>query len=136
MNLFEKIAKENDNSGLGNTGLGALTLGGLGAGAYYGNKKTKSEKYVNKAKQKLKEIANEYEEGKQYLKDHKSEDKNNMLSNIVERRRKNMVNYEGRVVDRLQRRMDRFNRNSKLGLAAAGLGALGLGYNLYKNKNN
>jgi len=133
MNLFEKIAKENDNSGLVNAGLGVLTLGGLGAGAYYGNKKTKSEKYVNKAKQKLKEIANEYEEGKQYLKDHKSEDKNNMLSNIVERRRKNMVNYESRVVDRLQRRMDRFNRNSKLGLAAAGLGALGLGYNLYKD---
>ena len=57
MNLFEKIAKENDNSGLVNAGLGVLTLGGLGAGAYYGNKKTKSEKYVNKAKQKLKEIA-------------------------------------------------------------------------------
>jgi len=31
MNLFEKIAEENDNSGLVNTGLGAMTLGGLGA---------------------------------------------------------------------------------------------------------
>ena len=55
---LKKTAKEqNDNSGLINAGLDATTLGGLGAGAYYGNKKTKSEKYVNKAKQKLKEIA-------------------------------------------------------------------------------
>jgi len=43
MNLFEKIAKEqNDNSGSINTGLGALTLGGLGAGAYYGNEGNKT----------------------------------------------------------------------------------------------
>jgi len=56
MNLFEKIAKENDNSGLVNAGLGALTLGGLGAGAYYGVKSNKQQDRLKEIKE-LHEIA-------------------------------------------------------------------------------
>jgi hypothetical protein len=60
MNLFEKIAKENkDNSTLVNVGLGATTLGGLGAagyGAYFTNK---DKRRLSRTNQRLEGTINE-----------------------------------------------------------------------------
>ena len=65
-------SNEKDNSGLANVGLGALTLGGLGAAGYYNNRlknedenleKQKevvknNQKAVNKYKKRIKQITN------------------------------------------------------------------------------
>ena len=87
MNLFEKIAKENDNSStLVNTGLGAMTLGGLGAGAYYNSRKGKEQTFAdmhNREYNQFKEFAqNNFDRANRLEKDKKEEAKRMALSEL------------------------------------------------------
>jgi hypothetical protein len=178
MNLFEKIAKENkDNSTLVNAGLGATTLGGLGAGAYYSTKAKEMQPELEQAQRtynnfsfgakEKRDLANQYEKNKmkdaekdalRELKNEVKESNPNLsdevLKNKFKDKYKDLVNkyvnqideyietirkderYTQAVASRYKSKIDnikKLSRNSRLGLAAAGLGALGLGYNLYKN---
>jgi len=177
MNLFEKIAKKNDNSTLANVGLGATTLGGLGAGAYYSAKAKEMQPKLEQAQEiygrysfnakKKRDVANQYEKDKmkdaekdalRELRDEVKESDTNLnddsLKNKFKGKYKDLVNkyvdqtdkhiksikrdeqgYQA-VANKYKSEIDDINklsRNSKLGLAAAGLGAVGLAYNHFKN---
>ena len=163
MNLFEKIAKENDNSGLVNTGLSTATLGGLGLTGHslYKTHKHNSEiKELEKEKEKALKDSKYYEQNLNKLKANKddfiakkrkeyelmllSDDAKkeaqkayDMEVNMREQASKSKLNdaIDLSVKQKgLKENIKRLGRNSKLGLAAAGLGAAGLGYNLYKDK--
>ena len=179
MNLFEKIAKKNDNSTLVNVGLGATTLGGLGAAGYY-HKQINSHnddysltndwykdlhKNYSQDAQKNKQLFDQLEKNKTKDTEEKAlkmlrvfypdlDDKvlkntdeykrsfNRELKNIEYKIEDHKNQYKENIkqannykteLDKRERIINNFNKNKKLGLAAAGLGALGLGYSLYKN---
>ena len=180
MNLFEKIAKENkDNSTLVNVGLGATTLGGLGAAGYYhkqinshnsdygltNNQHKRLYKTYSQSAQRNKQLFEQLEKNK--IKDAEEEalkmlrvfypdSDDEVLKNTDEYKRsfneelkdiedkieahkswyKNAINnanvYKAEL-DKRERIINNLNKNKKLGLAAAGLGATGLAYNYFKN---
>ena len=121
MNLFEKIAKKNDNSSVLNKGLGTATLGALGTAIHYGGKKVLSDRLIKSSKNKIKEL---------------EERLSNPYLGLGYRE---ISYYKGLIAENRDfikeetKEAKRFGRNAKFSLGLAGLGAAGLGYNYLKN---
>jgi len=163
MNLFEKIAEEKSNINPVNIGLGTATLGGLGLTGHSIYKTHKNNNKIEELKKKEEKALKDskyYEQNLDKLKANKddfiakkrkeyelmllSDDAKkeaqkayDMEVNMREQASKSKLNdaIDLSVKQKgLKENIKRLGRNSKLGLAAAGLGAAGLGYNLYKDK--
>jgi len=163
MNLFTKIAEEQNNITPTNIGLGATTLGGLGLTGHsvYKTHKhnSKIEELKNKKEKALKD-SKYYEQNLNKLKANKDDfiakkRKEYSQSMPLDQAKKNakgaydmeinMRKQSGRkklnefvdfakAKDNLKDDIKKLSRNKKIGLALSGVGAAGLGYNLYKDK--
>jgi len=162
MNLFEKIAEERNNITPANIGFGAATLGGLGLTGHsiYKTHKNnnkieelkdkkegalKDSRYYEKTLDQLKAAKDDFiaEKTKEYsqsmpLDQAKENAKGaydmeiNMRKQSGRKKLNEFVDF-AREQENLKDDIKKLSRNKKIGLALSGIGAAGLGYDIYHN---